>query len=215
MNREVISSRINGIALEVEKLKFFLRAANTLDIQRYPKGYESMTTEAALLAESVACKIRSLIYGTTSIRKQEYLQKAAETVSISVTYEKEILCLHLPRLLPKKTGKYSSLYLMEPVDAALDQYGVNHPLPKFRECVICFVHTLNMDTTDQRIFDYDNLQQKQLLDTIAVHVLTDDNGILCDVYNTTQIGLEDCTDVFIMEKNRFCMWLSERKTDKF
>lgn len=214
MNREVISSRIDGIALEVEKLKFFLRAANSLDIQRYPKSYESMTTEAALLAESVACKIRSLIYGTTNIRKQDYLQKAAKTISIAVTYENEILCLHLPRLLPKKTGQYSSLYLMDPVDAALDQFGMDHRLPKFRECVICFVHTLNMDTTDQRIFDYDNLQQKQLLDSIAVHVLTDDNGILCDVFNTTQIGPKDHTDVFIMEKNRFCKWISERENDK-
>ncbi len=38
MNREVISSRIDGIALDVEKLKFFLRAANTLDMYIIPIG---------------------------------------------------------------------------------------------------------------------------------------------------------------------------------
>ena len=33
--------------------------------------------------------------------------------------------------------------------------------------------------------DYDNLQQKQILDAIALYVMADDSGLLCDAYNTT------------------------------
>ena len=57
------------------------------------------------------------------------------------------------------------------------------------------------------IFDYDNLQLKQLIDVIATHVLTDDNAKLCNVYHSCLPSDKDCTKVYVMPKDTFPKWL--------
>ena len=52
---------------------------------------------------------------------------------------------------------------------------------------------------------------KQFLDVIGTFVMEDDSGLLCDAYNTTELGEKDCTRITIMDKNRFDEWLKERK----
>lgn len=61
------------------------------------------------------------------------------------------------------------------------------------------------------IRDYDNLELKQFLDVAASFILTDDNGLLCDAYNTTELGEEDCTRLFLMDSTQFPAWLAERQ----
>ncbi len=63
----------------------------------------------------------------------------------------------------------------------------------------------------RRVRDYDNLEEKQLLDLLSTFVMADDTGLLCDAYNTTELGEQDCTKIFVMEKQRFPQWLAERK----
>lgn len=38
-------------------------------------------------------------------------------------------------------------------------------------------------------------------------------GLLCDAYNTAELGEQDCTMIFVMEKHRFPGWLAEHKPD--
>ena len=37
------------------------------------------------------------------------------------------------------------------------------------------------------------------------------DGLLCDAYNTTELGEEDCTRLFLMDCARFPAWLAERQ----
>jgi hypothetical protein len=208
LNRKLISLRISDSLGDLNQLKSMLRALDTLDLSRFPKNYENMSTEAALLAEKITCKLRSLIYASTGIRKPQYLTQAASAHDVRIEYQNGILCITLPRLLPRRGGKYSSLFLTEPIHAALERYGNEQQLPKFLDCTICMVHEYDASCADRLIFDFDNLQQKQLMDTIAVHILTDDNALLCDVFCTSRAGERDRTLVFIMEKNAFPEWLS-------
>ena len=62
-----------------------------------------------------------------------------------------------------------------------------------------------------RVRDYDNLELKQLLDVIAAFLLEDDNGLLCDAYNTTELGEADCTHIFIMDSDQFPRWLESHQ----
>ena len=50
-----------------------LCAMNTMDLQRYPENYELLSTDAALRAEQIACRMRHLVYGFTTVQKHEYL----------------------------------------------------------------------------------------------------------------------------------------------
>ena len=52
---------------------------------------------------------------------------------------------------------------------------------------------------------------KQLLDVLATFIMEDDNGLLVDAYNTTELGETDCTCICVMDKFRFPKWLEERQ----
>ena len=83
-------------------------------------------------------------------------------------------------------------------------------MPRLRHCVVCFSLVYNRDLPERRVRDYDNLELKQFLDVAASFLLTDDGGMLCDAYHTTELGETDCTRISIMDSKQFPVWL-ERK----
>ncbi len=93
----------------------------------------------------------------------------------------------------------------------LREYVKQNALPLYRDCVICFSQIYDRELPQRRIRDYDNLEFKQILDTLCTYVLTDDSGFFCDSYYTTQLGLKDCTLVSVMEKADFPKWLQNQK----
>lgn len=117
----------------------------------------------------------------------------------------------LPCLLPKRKQRQSTEFLIDPVYFTLSQYADSHTLPKFEHCVVCFSHIYSEDLPLRRVRDYDNLELKQLLDVISTFVMDDDTGLLCDAYNTTEIGENDCTRITVMDTGRFPEWLKKRE----
>lgn len=212
MNRAILSQRITSILGDLRRLTNALYAMNTTDIQRYPDNYEVLSTDAALRAENIACRLRHLIYSTTNVQKEDYLISASETQGVEVRYENGILEILLPCLLPKRKQHRSTEFLLDPFTAALSQFSKNNPMPRFQHCVVCFSHIYCQDLPKRRVRDYDNLEQKQLLDVATSFLLTDDGGLLCDAYNTTELGETDCTRISIMDSSRFPGWLEERQS---
>ena len=211
MNRAIISQRITSILAEIERLNNALYAMNTTDIQRYPDNYEVLSTDAALRAERITCRLRHLIYATTSIKKEEYLRSAETMQGIEISENDGILEIKLPCLLPKRRQRQSTEFLLDPFTSALADYAAHHTMPQFQHCVVCFSHIYAQELPERRIRDYDNLELKQFLDVAASFILTDDNGLLCDAYNTTELGEEDCTRLFLMDSTQFPAWLAERQ----
>ena len=195
MDRKLISRRIGSILDDISRLSNALYAMDTTDIQRYPDNYEILSTDAALRAERIACRLRHLIYSSTSIQKGEYLQSASVAQGISIAYENGVLEVTLPGLLPKRRQRQSSEFLLDPLYFALEQYAKEQPLPHYRNCVVCFAQVYDQTLPTRRVRDYDNLEEKQLLDLLSTFVM----------------GEQDCTKIFVMEKKRFPQWLAERK----
>lgn len=211
MDRTVISGRISRISNDISKLSVTLCAMENTDIEKFPGNYAMLTTDAALLSEMIACKIRHLIYQSTSIRKPDYLVSAGTAQGIEIKQDNGVLQITLPCLLPKKKQRHSSEFLIDPLYFTLSQYADKHMLPMYKHCVVCFSHIYNEDLPSNRIRDYDNLEMKQLLDVLAAFIMEDDTGILVDAYNTTEIGETDCTCISIMDKTRFPRWLEEHE----
>lgn len=211
MEKQIITQRITAILDEVTRLQSALYAMNTTDLQRYPDNYEVLSTDAALRSETIACRLRHLIYATTGIKKAKYLQSASVIHGIQIRFEDGVMELTLPALLPKRKQRQSTEFLVDPIYFALSDYADHHPLPKFRHCVVCFSHIYCRELSARRIRDYDNLELKQLLDVVSTFIMADDTGLLCDAYNTTELGDADCTCISIMDKDRFPGWLEGRK----
>ena len=207
MDRQIINKRIAGIKSDVEKLARTLTALENTDLAEYPENYEMLSIDAAFRAELITCRLRQLIYITTNVKKSEYLSSAVIVQGIEINVGDGILEVNLPCLLPKKKQRRSTDFLIDPLYFTLSSYAANHKLPRFEHCVACFSNIYNKELPLRRVRDYDNLELKQILD-----VMVDDTGLLCDAYNTTELGDADCTRITIMEKEYFPKWLKERKS---
>jgi len=211
MERQTITKRIRAVLDDITRLSNALYAMDTTDIQRYPDNYEVLSTDAALRAEKITCRLRQLIYSGTTIKKAEYMTSAGAAHGIDIRYENNIMEITLPCLLPKRKQRQSTEFLIDPIYYALDRYADAHPVPKFRHCVVCFSHIYNQELPSRHVRDYDNLELKQILDVVEAFVMADDSGLLCDAYNTTELGETDCTQVSVMGKDSFPQWLEARK----
>ncbi len=212
MNKQQLLSKIRQVRNEVSRLDFTVGAMSDADFENHPDNYASLSEDAALLSEQIACKLRHLIYSTTKVKKDEYLVSAASVQGIQIHSENGILEITLPCLLPKRKQRRSTEFITDPLYFALSQYADGHALPKYRQCVVCFSHIYSRDLFGIRARDYDNLELKALLDVIASFLMEDDGGLLCDAYNTTELGQYDCTRISVMDKNRFYDWIKERET---
>lgn len=210
MDRPIISQRISSILGDIQRLNSALYAMNTTDIQRYPDNYETLSIDAALRAEAIACRLRHLIYASTNTKKSEYLVSAATMQGIEIQQRGGVFEITLPCLIPKRKQNRSTEYLIDPLTKALEQYVKTHTVQRFRNCVVCFSHVYCRELPNRRVRDYDNLEVKEYLDAVAAWLLIDDGGRLCDVYHTTELGEADCTRMFIMGRAQFQIWLEER-----
>lgn len=141
------------------------------------------------------------------MKKSEYLTSAGVVQDIRISEKDGVLNIFLPRLMPRRKGRKNSEFLTDPLYFTLSQYADSHELPKFQHCVICFSHIYSKELPLSRVRDYDNLELKQLLDVIAAFVMEDDSGLLCDAYNTTELGEQDCTCI---EWKNGCLYASQK-----
>lgn len=211
MDKTSISKRIDSIKGDIAKLSNTLCAIENADIEKYPDNYAMLTTDAALRSELIACRMRHLLYGSTSTKKEVYLASAGVVQGIVIKDVDGVLEITLPCLLPKRKQRQSTEFLIDPLYFTLSQYSDCNKLPKFRQCVVCFSHVYSEEYHNRRVRDYDNLELKQLLDVLSTFIMEDDNGLLVDAYNTTEIGERDCTRISVMSKERFSKWLAERE----
>ena len=109
MDRAILSKRITSILSDISRLNSALYALNTTDIQRYPENYEVLSTDAALRAERIACRLRHIIYAATPIKKEEYLTSAAVMQGVEIQEEDGIIEIKLPACCPSgNSGKAPS-----------------------------------------------------------------------------------------------------------
>lgn len=211
MNTKTIFDRLQSIDDEVQKLHNTIFALKTTDIQAYADKYEELSISAALRSERITCQLRNLVYTTTDTGKKDYLKQAAAVQGIKISFSNSVLSITMPGLLPKRKLRTNTAFLHEPLNLALQTYVAEHSIPLYKRCVVCFSQIYDQSLSLQRIRDYDNLEFKQILDTIASYVLVDDTGLFCDSYHTTELGNYDHTVIFVMEPEIFPGWLKDRK----
>lgn len=214
MNINALHIQLNRARETLKMVENYISCLETLDPHRLPAKFEELCTEAGFQAEKATCIMRQIIFSSGTVEKTKYLRKAADTMGVTVSMHDDIFAITLPCLLPKKRGKYSGQFLLDPINAALEEFVSKNTFHKYRDCAICVVHTYDSTPSGRRFFDYDNLQQKQLLDLIATYTMVDDNALLCDVHHTSEAGDADETMVFVMAKNRLPQWLAERENNQ-
>ena len=207
MDRANLSKKIISILGDVTRLTNTLYALNMADIQRYPENYETLSIDAALRGEQIACRLRHVVYTVTNQSKNRYLEMAADAQDINIRQYDGIVEVTLPSLLTKRDKWKSMEFLLEPFTAAMNRYVREHDAPRYTHCVVCVTSVFDRALAERAVRDQDAIELKRYLDVITSFLLTDDNAILCDTHGTVRLGERDHTIITIMEKERFPIWL--------
>ena len=211
MDRTVLSQRITSILRDIKRIENTFSALNMVDIQRYPDNFEALAIDAALRCEQLVCRARHLIYATANNKtKSEYLNMAADAQGIEIQQYDEIVEIRLPRLLDKRDKWRSMEFLLDPFTAAMEKWARENILPRYERCTVCFTHVYMRGTPIRMIRDADSMEVKRYLDAVASFLMLDDNGLLCDVHSTAELGDGNYTRITVMEQSRFPGWLNER-----
>ena len=211
MDSETLTNKLHGLIIELERLKHGLTALATVDIDRYPDNYKTLSTDLAIRMEDIACKFRHIIYSTGFVKKAVLMCNAAEAHGIHIETEADLIQVTMPSVMPKRKYRNNE-FLTEPLHYALNEYTARNPLRKFKECVVCFSHIHSWELGRRYVRDFDNFELKRILDIIAVYVMEDDSGLLCDAYSTSEFGEKDCTVITIMTNESFPAWLKEHNS---
>ena len=211
MERHTLSSRLTRIGDEIHKLTNTLDAMRVTDTETYGHNYEELSLDAALRAEKIACSLRNLIYAANLIPKPILMEKTAQVHGIAIHHNEIMVEIVLPGLMPKRVKRINTTFLTDPLYTALENYMQENSVPRFTNCVVCFTHIFDETLSAKRVRDYDNMECKQLLDTAAAFLMTDDSGLFCDAYHTTEFGEKDCTILTFMETDYFPVWLGTKK----
>lgn len=207
MDKYTFLSKLTYIEEELPKLTNTLQAMKVTCTSSYEKNYEALSLDASYHAEQIACNLRSLIFAANLVSRQQLMQQISDIQGIHITHTPEKLEIILPALIPKRTQKLHTAYLIEPLHAALSAYSQSNDLPHFSDFVVCFTHIYNKELSTRRIRDYDNLESKAILDMIGSFVLTDDSAQYCSVYHSTLLGDYDHTRITILPQVIFPKWL--------
>lgn len=207
----IIFQQVQNIEDELRKLQQQLFTLQSTDLSNSKDQYESVSTNAALRAERITCQLRNLVYIANPYRKESYLNLASNAQGINISSENDVLKITMPGLLPKRRVHTNTAFLHEPLNYALQKYLRKNPIELYEYCVVCFDQIYDHNLSKQRIRDYDNLEFKQILDTIATYVLLDDSGLFCDLYHTTDFGKTDATVIYIMNQSVFSDWITTHK----
>ena len=210
-NTQIIFQILQHVENELTKLQNILFALKTTDLLVHGSNYEEMSTDAAIRAERITCQLRNLVFISNLKQQSEYMRHACNAQKIRISQENEILSISLPGLLAKRRIRCNTAFLHEPLNFAMQEFVQSNDIQLYKSCVVCFSQVYDESLSLLRIRDYDNLEFKQILDTIAAYVLLDDSGLYCDCYHTTELGESDHTVIYIMDKLVFPKWLKMRK----
>ena len=211
MDRKTLSRRIIGIAEDMGRIQQDAIQLEKIDIVSNPTQYTQLTMDIAYKSEVVVERIRRLVVATTNEGRGSYAQNVAEHLGISVKGSvDEVVEITMPCLLPTRK-KPNTNFLLDPLNVELGMFVLNNRFARFKDCVICFVHIYDKSTPERKIRDHDNIEVRDIMNVINAHLLTDDSGLYCDNFSSTELGEENCTRIYVMAKDKFPDWVLRHK----
>ena len=162
------------------------------------------------LAEMNTVTLRNLAGRTVEGDPAAFYSEVADAMGICVEETHDWVKITVPAILPKRNQRDNQAFLISPLRRSLLRFLHESPMERFEKCVICIVHNYDSALGAKRIRDYDNIETKRYLDVIESLLLTNDSGLLCSVFQCTEMADRDSTEFFLMLPELLPKWVSER-----
>ena len=201
--------QLDSAIRETEKL---LKTLRTIGESRDLEDALKLSVTAAKISEGVALRTRALPAHTHHPQAERMVQEAvSESVPVDIRLTEEgWFYLRMPILLPRKE-KSPRTYLRGFLYPALAAFARERPPIRYRDCVMIFRHIYDRSRPEREYRDHDNIELNTVVDAIAMFFLVDDTPFVCRHYYCSVVGDEESTEVFIVPRNEFGVWLAQEK----
>lgn len=136
----------------------------------------------------------------------------SEIITVNIGFTAEgWFSIRIPSLLPKKASG-SADYVRSYLYPAMRKFFEGKPPIRFKDCVVVYRHVYDRSRPERAMRDHDNIEINMVTDIVAMYVLPDDSPAVCSHYYCSAAGCEDRTEVYVIPKHDFPMWLVEEKT---
>lgn len=118
--------------------------------------------------------------------------------------------VRIPALLPKKE-EGSADYVRSFLYPALREFFQGKEPVRYRDCVLIYRHVYDRTRPERQRRDHDNIEVNMVSDIIALYTMPDDGPEICSHYYCSAGGLQDRTEVYVVPKSQFPIWLVTEK----
>lgn len=135
----------------------------------------------------------------------------AESIPVEIGFTAEgWFALRIPALLPKKS--YGSAdYIRSFLYPAMRRFFQTQPPVRYGDCVLIYRHVYSRDRPERLKRDHDNIEVNMVSDIVALYVMPDDSPKVCAHYYCSASGTNDRTEVYVVPKNEFSLWLAAER----
>ena len=78
---------------------------------------------------------------------------------------------------------------------------------RYRDGILIYRHVYDKARPERKKRDHDNIEINMVSDIVAMYVMTDDGPSVCSHYYCSAEGSEDRTEVYVVPKWDFPIWL--------
>lgn len=136
----------------------------------------------------------------------------SDTIPVEIGFTAEgWFSVRIPALLPKKASG-SADYIRSYLYPAMRKFFKDKPPIRFKDCVITYRHVYDRCRPERAMRDHDNIETNMVTDIVAMYVLPDDNPAVCSHYDCSVAGCEDRTELYVIPKHDFPVWMLEERT---
>lgn len=135
-----------------------------------------------------------------------------ESIPVQIGFTSEgWFTVQFPALLPKKNAG-SADYIRQFLYPAMNRFFQGKPPVRYKDCVLVIRHVYDRRRPERAMRDHDNIEINMVTDIVAMYVLPDDHPAVCSHYYCSTAGSEDRTEVYVVPKHDFPLWLIDEKT---
>ncbi len=174
---------------------------------------EGIMIEAEAEGERLALLLRSLPTYTPIIRSGDDVDQVLKEIwPIRCEYTDEgWFKLTIPYLLPKKEGGGTE-YLRRPLYLLMEEFFRKRPILWHYEAVIAYRHIYTKEYPERRMRDHDNIETNAVSDVLAMFLMPSDKPICCSHFETSDVGDEEKTEVYVLSPHDFPAWIVKYKS---
>ncbi len=203
MKKTDFYKKINRLKDDIRKLNNIICVYETTDSAKHLQNFESVGIDMVTSAEKIACDIRNTILSYNAVNKYELMNCVCKAQGIDIKNREYGYEIELPNIISKRKNRVNTPFIIEPVVHKIYEFAKTNSIKRLDDATVVFVYIYNNEGQRKRIFDYDNLETKQMLDVINSFFLVDDSSKYCNLFYTSGEGERDMTKIFIINNKIF------------